>query len=166
MKKRILILMLAFALVFVFAACSENTETEPVTPEESTTAEEPFTQEEIDAAQAVIQEYVRAFNAKDREAALATMTEYHNAPNVILWEGEETLEIEITSYDPNDPDRESYLTSGRGSENGATLENVIVFLGNYILTYPDGTVDSYDGWKFILIRENAESPWKIDDWGY
>lgn len=166
MKNRLIMMLLSFALIFAFAACSEEAAQKQEATATQETAEEPFTQEEVDAAKTVIAEYVRAFNAKDREAALATMTEYHNAPNMILWEGEETLEIEITSYDPDDPNREGYLTSGRGSENGTALENVIVFRGDYTVTYPDGTVDVYDNWLFILVRENADSPWKIDDWGY
>ncbi|MCH5213084.1 MAG: hypothetical protein J1G06_08710, partial [Oscillospiraceae bacterium] len=44
----------------------------------------PFTDEEVAAARAVIEEYFRAGNAKDRQAQLATLTQWHHAPNVLL----------------------------------------------------------------------------------
>ena len=58
--------------------------------------------------------------------------------------------------------------------NGTDLENVIVFRTHYTLTYPEGEVSSVTGesadektdWKMILIREDKESPWRIDDMGW
>lgn len=169
MKKQLLFLILAFALMFAFAACGGEaapTEEETVIPEEAA-VEEPFTQEEIDAATAVVNEYVRAVNARDREAVFATVTEWLRADNVIFWERDETIAMENITCDPNNTEREFYVSdSGRGSENGTALENVIVLSMDFITTYPDGTTDEKPGWEMFLIRENAESPWLIDDQGY
>ncbi len=167
--------MLCFVLLLLptLAGCGEAPDR--AEKEDKTSSAAVFSAEEVAAAEAVLAEYERTFNAKDREGHLKTLTEWHAEPNVILWDGNETLSLEITSYDPEDPDRGSYVTSGRGSVNGTKPEDVIVFRTNYTLTYPEGeeshsmsgsSVDERTGWMMILILEDKDSPWRIDDMGY
>lgn len=176
MLKRFLLLFVVMLLLSVFTACNRGEAEDAAEQDVETTAsvsEEPFSPAEIDAAKAVIAEYEQAFNAKDREAVLKTLTDRYAEPNMVLWEGNETLSVEVTSYDPNDPNRESYVTNGIGSQEGTKVENVIVFRTNYVVAYPegesgsfgDGTVENAD-WAMILVREDKESPWRIGDMGH
>ncbi|MBS4025459.1 MAG: DUF4829 domain-containing protein [Clostridia bacterium] len=65
----------------------------------------------------------------------------------------------------------SYLQHGKGSINGVLYENVIVLIsnfdvdgsGNNPVLNPDST---YYDYQWILIRDNKESKWIIDDQGY
>lgn len=169
MKRYLLLSMLSLVVLFALTACGDDARNLSVKTDITTNNGETavfFTPEEINAAEDAIAEYVCAFNERDKNAAMAVLTDDHNSSNTILWEGEEALEINITSCDFNDPMRMSYLSGGRGSENGAALENVIVFRGDYIVTYPDNTQEAHDDWNFILVREDETSPWRLDDWGY
>jgi hypothetical protein len=61
------------------------------------------------------------------------------------------------------------LRNGRGSVNGATIDNVIVVFASFTT---DGSQEvlnpnsTYDDYMFILIRDGAGSPWTVDDCGY
>lgn len=170
-RRMILTLCLLLLILPVFGGCGEK---ENAAADENTEAVPVFTEEEIAAAEAVLAEYERAYNARDREAILATLTDGYAEPNVMLWDKNETLSLEIVSFDPEDIQRNAYVTSGRGAVNGTALENVIVFRTNYILTYPEGEISATSGesvdermqWMMILIREDKESPWRIDDMGW
>lgn len=65
---------------------------------------------------------------------------------------------------------ESYMKTGRGAYNGAQPENVIVLFSHF--NTADNAVDGlssnmrYTNWNWILIRENKDAPWKLDDAGY
>ena len=169
-RRMILTLCLWLLILPVFGGCGEK---ENAAADEKAEALPAFTEEEIAAAEAVLAEYERAYNARDREAILATLTDGYAEPNVMLWDKNETLSLEIVSFDPEDMQRNAYVTGGRGSVNGTDLENVIVFRTNYILTYPEGEISATSGesvdermqWMMILIREDKESPWRIDDMG-
>ena len=170
-RRMIFTLCLWLLILPVFGGCGEK---ENAAADEKAEALPAFTEEEVAAAEAVLAEYERAYNARDREAILATLTDGYAEPNVMLWDKNETLSLEIVSFDPEDMQRNAYVTGGRGSVNGTDLENVIVFRTNYILTYPEGEVSATRGesteertdWKMILIREDKESPWRIDDMGW
>ena len=138
---------------------------------------EPFTDEEVAAARAVIEEYFRAGNAKDRQAQLATLTQWHHAPNVLLASDDKSfVTIKDIRYSPSDSLREAkdYVKYGMGSVNGAKPENVIVFYMDYDVSFPEGTSDqekgawlsSYNNWNMILIRDGKDGKWLIDDMGY
>lgn len=66
---------------------------------------------------------------------------------------------------------DGYLENGRGATNGATKENTLVLLADFSVG-PEPREDGFSpdsrhaGWKFILIRADANSPWTIDDQGY
>ncbi len=133
--------------------------------------------EEVAAAKAVIEEYYRAGNTKDRAAQLATLTQRHHAPNVLLSSDDKSIiTIKDIRYSPSDSIREAedYIKYGNGSVNGTQLENVIVFYMDYDVSFPEGISDqengawasSYDNWKMILIRDNKDGKWLIDDMGF
>ena len=66
---------------------------------------------------------------------------------------------------------EEYLKNGNGSINGVKLENLIIILSNFDV---DGSGDNpvltpnttYSNYKWILIRNDKNSYWEIDDFGY
>lgn len=139
----------------------------PATPEAPQAG---FTDEEVASARAVVEEYFRAVAAKDDAAILKTLTPVHHHPNEVLY-GDETCTLLSIDYDEADLNRYSYLESGRGRVNGTELENVIVFKVNFNVDYPQGIQGSfnqgnYTNWNMILIRDNRNSPWLIDDQGY
>jgi hypothetical protein len=141
----------------------ENFTAEPRLPD--------FKDEEVAAAKAVVLAYFKAVEAQDKDALLNTLTSWHNTPNAVYFEGETRKLLTIT-YDSQDFFRRAYITNGRGSGNGATIENVIVFKVSFSVTYPyKGFVSSfsdgvYNDWSMILIRQDASKPWLIDDQGY
>lgn len=133
--------------------------------------EEPeFTNQEIEAARSVVEEYFHAVKEKDSQAILKTLTPVYNHPSVVLY-GEEVRTLLTGEYNPEDPMRQSYITSGRGRANGIKKENVIVFKVSFNVEYPNGVTGAfnegeYKNWSVILIRNGKESPWFIDDQGY
>lgn len=66
---------------------------------------------------------------------------------------------------------DGYLENGRGLTNGVKAENVIILLSNFDV---DGSGDNpvlnpnttYSDYQWILIRDNKNNVWKIDDSGY
>lgn len=66
---------------------------------------------------------------------------------------------------------DAYLEYGRGLENGAKGENVIVLLSDFDV---DGSGDNpvlepnttYTDYQWTLIRDNEKGNWKIDGSGY
>lgn len=142
-------------------------------PDKSTAIEIPlheFTDAEVAAARAVVEEYFRSIAEKDDEAILKTLTPMHKHPNMVLY-GEETRNLLSIDYIVNDHMRESYIKYGRGSINGTKIENVIVFKVDFNVKYPEGVLGpfnegNYTNWSIILIRDDSASPWLIDDQGY
>ncbi len=132
--------------------------------------EKEFTDEELRAATDVIEEYFRALIAKDDKAILEKLTPRFNAPNTRLY-GEETITLISSQYRLDDPMRYNYIQNGRGKINGTKLKNVIVFKVKFNVKYPKGVSGpfnegDYENWNMILVREDENSPWLIDDQGY
>ena len=66
---------------------------------------------------------------------------------------------------------ENYMKYGRGSQNKVKPENIIVLLSNFdVDDSGDNPVlnpgETYTDYNFILIRDDKNSSWKIDDRGY
>ncbi|WEG18947.1 DUF4829 domain-containing protein [Alkalihalophilus pseudofirmus] len=66
---------------------------------------------------------------------------------------------------------QDYLTYGNGSSNGIEAENVIVLLSNFNVNAfgGDGSFEpnsTETNWKWILIRDDKDDKWRVDDWGY
>lgn len=65
-----------------------------------------------------------------------------------------------------------YLQNGRGTSNGAKEENVIVMLSDLKtgdhMNANTGFDDNgtYSDWIWILIRDDQDSAWVVDDYGY
>lgn len=134
---------------------------------------QPFSDDEVAAAKAVVEEYFRAANEKGARGELNTLTAWHNAPNVILTSDSDViLTLNNIQYDANDPGREEYVESGRGSVNNTSVDNVIVFRVDYDVSIPQGknagayNEGNYNDWKMILIRDGKNGKWLIDDMGY
>ena len=89
-RRMLLTLCLLLLILPVFGGCGEK---ENAAADEKAEALPAFTEEEVAAAEAVLAEYERAYNAKDREAILATLTDWHAHPNVMLWDKNETLSL-------------------------------------------------------------------------
>lgn len=129
-----------------------------------------FTEDEVTAARGVVEEYFRAIQEKDDEAILKTLTPMYNHPNVVLY-GEETRTLTSVDYKEDDTMRKSYVESGRGRINKTKPEDVMVFRVSFHVKYPKGVSGSfnegdYTNWSVILVREDKESSWLIDDQGY
>ena len=132
-----------------------------------------FSDNEVAAAKAVVDEYFKAANEKGKRGELNTLTAWQNAPNVVLTsDSDAILTLKDIKFDANDPEREEYVKSGRGSVNNTSVDNVIVFRVDYDVNIPqDGnggaySEGSYTDWKMILIRDEAGGKWLIDDMGY
>jgi hypothetical protein len=127
-----------------------------------------FSEEEVAAARAVVEEYYRAIQAKDDEAIDDTVTPRHY--NATFY-GDETQTLLSIDYNEDDSFRKSYIEYGGGSINGTKIEDVIVFKVSFNIKYPEGSFGPFDdgdytNWSMILIRDGKESPWLIDDQGY
>lgn len=64
---------------------------------------------------------------------------------------------------------DSYMNYGHDSVNGVKRENVMAVLSN--LKTGDKTAGMepntvYTNWNWIMIRDNEDSEWVMDDWGY
>mgnify|MGYP003307177605 CR=1 FL=1 len=82
-----------------------------------------------------------------------------------------TLKELYFDEEKNNTETLSYLSNGKGSVNGATEDNVIILLSSFDVDEcgGDGSFNSdstYDDWLWILIREDKNSSWVVDDWGY
>ena len=66
--------------------------------------------------------------------------------------------------------KESYMTHGRGKILRVTRENVIILFSDfYVGPSAAGSFNlnsTYKNWNWILVREAANSPWRLDDYGY
>ena len=134
---------------------------------------QPFSDDEVAAARAVVEEYFKAANEKGKRGELNTLTARYRASNVILTsDGDVILTLNNIQYYANDICREEYVNSGRGSINNTSVDNVIVFRVDYDVTIPPGgnsgayNVGNYSDWKMILIRDGKNRKWLIDDMGY
>lgn len=140
MKKSILYLLMLFC--FILAACNSNKQAVNVEIGNS----DLFTQAELKLAEESILEEFKGFKG-------ATMTK--------LWYDEEKSDKAVSTY----------LSNGRGASNGAEKENTIVLFSNFDVdsTGGDGSLNpnsTYTDWMWILIREDNNSSWKVDDMGY
>ena len=156
MKKKIVIVILFLA--FVFAGCSKvktqgsNLQVKTLEPIQ------------------VVENYFKYYNEKNKKGILCTLTEWHNAPNVVWgFENLDSMKIIDIQEEKSDVIRNGYLRNGRGSVNNTTETNLKVYKVKYEVKYKKngiGPQDSgtYDWWYFV-IRRDEDSPWLIDDMG-
>lgn len=142
MKKIIPLFLLLVLLSLTIYKHSFNTSQASIT----IGASSKFTQEDISSA---VQQVQQKF--KDFEGCKLTK----------LWYDEEKSNHFI----------EGYLQHGKGATNGVTASNVVVLLSDFDVDSSggDGSLNpnsTYTDWNWILIRDNSDQPWRVDDWGY
>lgn len=106
------------------------------------------------------------FSAKEVERAMDVVLEkfkitFFGCEMTNIWYNEDVSAAVVKSY----------LENGNGILNNATAENTIVILSNFYVDNdgaklglsPNSVVKK---WSWILIRENVNSRWKVDAWGY
>ena len=141
--KKIAIYLSMILIIFSLAGCNQNNESSDINVDigESTK----FSKEEINNAVDCLK------ISFDFEACTLTKIYYNE-------------EISNTAV-------ENYLQFGNGSENKVKAENVIVLLSDFdVDNSGDNPVlnpgETYTNYKWILIRDDKNSDWKVDDWGF
>lgn len=141
--KKIVIYLSMILMIFSLVGCNQNNKPTNIKVDigESTK----FSKEEIDNAVDCLK---RSF---DFEACTLTKIYYNE-------------EISNTAV-------EDYLQFGNGSVNKVKAENVIVLLSDFdVDNSGDNPVlnpgESYTNYNWILIRDDKNSDWKVDDCGF
>lgn len=141
--KKIVIYLSMILMIFLLVGCNQNNKPTNIKVDigESTK----FSKEEIDNAVDCLK---RSF---DFEACTLTKIYYNE-------------EISNTAV-------EDYLQFGNGSVNKVKAENVIVLLSDFdVDNSGDNPVlnpgESYTNYNWILIRDDKNSDWKVDDCGF
>ena len=141
--KKIVIYLSMILMIFLLVGCNQNNKLTNIKIDigESTK----FSKEEIDNAVDCLK---RSF---DFEACTLTKIYYNE-------------EISNTAV-------EDYLQFGNGSVNKVKAENVIVLLSDFdVDNSGDNPVlnpgESYTNYNWILIRDDKNSDWKVDDCGF
>lgn len=141
--KKIVIYLSMILMIFSLAGCNQNNKPTDIKVDigESTK----FSKEEIDNAVDCLK---RSF---DFEACTLTKIYYNE-------------EISNTAV-------EDYLQFGNGSVNKVKAENVIVLLSDFdVDNSGDNPVlnpgETYTNYNWILIRDDKNSDWKVDDCGF
>lgn len=141
--KKVILLISIIVLVFSLVACKQSNKVDDVITEvgESTKFNEREVSEAIDTVK-------NGFDFKG-----CTLKK--------VWYDEEKSNYAASGY----------LGNGKGSINGVKPENIIVVLSEFDVDSAggDGSFEpdsTYSDWQFILIRDNKESDWEINDWGY
>ena len=141
--KKIVIYLSMILMIFLLVGCNQNNKSTNIKLDigESTK----FSKEEIDNAVDCLK---RSF---DFEACTLTKIYYNE-------------EISNTAV-------EDYLQFGNGSVNKVKAENVIVLLSDFdVDNSGDNPVlnpgETYTNYNWILIRDDKNSDWKVDDCGF
>ena len=141
--KKIVIYLSMILMIFLLVGCNQNNKPTNIKVDigESTK----FSKEEIDNAVDCLK---RSF---DFEACTLTKIYYNE-------------EISNTAV-------EDYLQFGNGSVNKVKAENVIVLLSDFdVDNSGDNPVlnpgETYTNYNWILIRDDKNSDWKVDDCGF
>ena len=141
--KKIAIYLSMILIIFSLAGCNQNNESSDINVDigESTK----FSKEEINNAVDCLK------ISFDFEACTLTKIYYNE-------------EISNTAV-------EDYLQFGNGSVNKVKAENVIVLLSDFdVDNSGDNPVlnpgETYTNYNWILIRDDKNSDWKVDDWGF
>lgn len=144
-----------------------------------------FTEEEMNEAKAVVEEYFRARRARDREAVLATLTEKHATSDVPLWQDEDIVLRDIKLYsvgvsilcEPGEyvmgSEEATYdgITYSYTTFNGISRGNWMSLNVSLTVTREEGgqsmfNRNKYDFWRMILVRDGEDGEWLIHDLGY
>ena len=141
--KKILIYLSIILVIFSLVGCNQNNQSIDIKVDIGKSTK--FSKEEIDNAVDCLK---RSF---DFEACTLTKIYYNE-------------EISNKAI-------EDYLQFGNGSENKVKTENVIVLLSDFDVDNSGDNpvlnpVETYTNYNWILIRDDKNSNWKVDDWGF
>lgn len=138
--KKILMILLSLCIIFNLSACNKAEESKI---ERNIGKSEKFSTEEINKGMVAVEQY---FKLKDAEITK------------IYYDEEKANE-----------DVETYMTYGKGSQNDINSDNVLIIYTDFTVSSDENeTIDAgdYKAQKWILIREDKNSDWKVDDYGY
>lgn len=138
--KKILLTLLSLLIIFNLSACNKAEESKI---ERNIGKSEKFSTEEINKGMVAVEQY---FKLKDAEITK------------IYYDEEKANE-----------DVETYMTYGNGSQNDINPDNVLIIYTDFTVSSDaNETIDAgdYKAQKWILIREDKNSDWKVDDYGY
>lgn len=138
--KKILMILLSLCIIFNLSACNKAEESKI---ERNIGKSEKFSTEEINKGMVAVEQY---FKLKDAEITK------------IYYDEEKANE-----------DVETYMTYGKGSQNDINPDNVLIIYTDFTVNSDENeTIDAgdYKAQKWILIREDKNSDWKVDDYGY
>ena len=80
-----------------------------------------------------------------------------------------SLDILDIHYQTDTRYKHNILKSERAIEKGLTADNIAIisalYKAKYDGTQPPSSFGDFD-WHYVLIREDKNSPWYIQDWGY
>lgn len=123
-----------------------------------------FTDKEIADAKEVVEQYFKAMDDKNEDAYWALWKRGKPVKNTAKL-ADVAVTVKDIRYYSQDRTRAHY------AQNTA-IENIIVFRCNFNIHYPDGIAKSawnegdYNNWNVILVRDNANTRWVIQDVGY
>lgn len=138
--KKILLTLLSLLIIFNLSACNKAEESKI---ERNIGKSEKFSTEEINKGMVAVEQY---FKLKDAEITK------------IYYDEEKANE-----------DVETYMTYGKGSQNDINPDNVLIIYTDFTVNSDaNETIDAgdYKAQKWILIRADKNSDWKVDDYGY
>ena len=156
MRKKLIFLVLL--LSFILVGCSPSQ------------WKDSSSKNETAAAKKVVKNYFKYYNNKDKEALLTTVSEKSHGANTV-WGFDDLKNIKLVFIDENTDESiyNDYFSSGSGSVNGISPENVKIFNVKFNVQYKkDSIFNHLNGFHyndFILIRKDKDSPWVIDDFG-
>ena len=138
--KKILLTLLSLLIILNLSACNKAEESKI---ERNIGKSEKFSTEEINKGMIAVEQN---FAFKDAELTK------------IYYDEEKSNEVV-----------DVYKTNGRGSLNDITPDNIMVIFTDFTVSSDaNETIDAgdYKAQKWILIREDKNSDWKVDDYGY
>lgn len=138
--KKILLTLLSLLIIFNLSACNKAEESKI---ERNIGKSEKFSTEEINKAMVTVEQN---FAFKDAELTK------------IYYDEEKSNEVV-----------DVYKTNGRGSLNDITPDNIMVIFTDFTVSSDinEGLSEGeYEAFNWILIREDKNSDWKVDDYGY
>lgn len=138
--KKILLTLLSLLIIFNLSACNKAEESKI---ERNIGKSEKFSTEEINKAMVTVEQN---FAFKDAELTK------------IYYDEEKSNEVV-----------DVYKTNGRGALNDITPDNIMVIFTDFTVSSDinEGLSEGeYEAFNWILIREDKNSDWKVDDYGY
>lgn len=138
--KKILLTLLSLLIIFNLSACNKAEESKI---ERNIGKSEKFSTEEINKGMVTVEQN---FAFKDAELTK------------IYYDEEKSNEVV-----------DVYKTNGRGALNDITPDNIMVIFTDFTVSSDinEGLSEGeYEAFNWILIREDKNSDWKVDDYGY